>query len=173
MRKFFRITFAVLMAISLVICITFLAGGILSYRDEGLSYFGVFRDDIVQFHCQYGICRFETDGHIIRTLNSYLGGSSFEFMGFYFSSECDIPIHRDERGTLILQRRGGFPLFRFALPFGLFPCVYFFVLRRLKRRGSRLAGHCRVCDYDLRATPDRCPECGTITPVGSVHPKVE
>lgn len=47
-----------------------------------------------------------------------------------------------------------------ALSFAILPTLTFSQAIRCRRRSAR--GRCPSCGYDLRATPDRCPECGTI-----------
>jgi hypothetical protein len=51
---------------------------------------------------------------------------------------------------------------RFWLPTAAFALLPLLRLRKWRHtRTSRRAETCPRCGYDLRATPDRCPECGT------------
>ena len=51
----------------------------------------------------------------------------------------------------------------FVLAVAALPAAAWLYLSRRHQR--RAASHlCAGCSYDLRATPERCPECGTATP---------
>ena len=52
----------------------------------------------------------------------------------------------------------GIPHAAIIVPFSILPALLIIRLGRQRRR--RLRGQCRHCGYDLRASPERCPECG-------------
>jgi hypothetical protein len=53
-----------------------------------------------------------------------------------------------------------FPVLLVTLLSGVLPAARLY--HRLRPRPT--PGNCRRCGYDVRATPDRCPECGTVAP---------
>jgi hypothetical protein len=67
-------------------------------------------------------------------------------------------LHRAGLGIHLLR----LPYWPIAAATALLPAWRLLTHRRRRRRARAAQGLCPRCGYDLRATPDRCPECGTI-----------
>jgi hypothetical protein len=52
-----------------------------------------------------------------------------------------------------------------ALAAGMAALSLWAMLRRRSQRERLLPGHCIACGYDLRASHEKCPECGVPVPV--------
>ncbi len=61
-----------------------------------------------------------------------------------------------------LTAGGGFEVSLWPLVFlaSVLPAMWLIQYRRGAKRAA--SGHCHRCGYDLRATPDLCPECGAV-----------
>ena len=65
------------------------------------------------------------------------------------------------------------PFWSLAATAGVLPLAWCALRLRSRlrlRRGQRL-GLCSGCGYDLRATPDRCPECGRAPGINCTSPR--
>jgi hypothetical protein len=85
------------------------------------------------------------------TSKSLPGARSFSVLGFGYIDSIPPP-----RSVRIIY----FPHWFAALLFAILPTVRLRSILRT-RRENRI-GLCQHCGYDLRATPDRCPECGAV-----------
>jgi hypothetical protein len=71
-----------------------------------------------------------------------------------------MPFGPDDKGFITQHRLIVVPYRWFALMFALLPAAGLIAIVRSQRRDAN--SRCRTCGYDLRATPQRCPECGAV-----------
>ena len=85
--------------------------------------------------------------------------SSYRFVDFEFHTLRA----RDRKGNDGISRIVVIPHWFLVVAFAALPTAWLISRARRDPRAKREAlGQCVYCGYDLRATPDKCPECGTV-----------
>jgi hypothetical protein len=175
---FRRCLFTVLSVLSLLLCVATTALWVRSYlrhdaitRNDYIVHEGMEPGDrdltvhSVRGEIGFGICiespilsqRIREEGWRFRSAKALESSTLRDFQGdarrFFGFTSCTYD------DGILYYHAIAVPHWFFALTFSILPAVYLRAAIRSRRR--RRAGLCPTCGYDLRATHDRCPECGT------------
>jgi len=162
-RRVLRILFNAMTALSLLICLT--TGALWVLADQFTN-----RLTYNAGQTLHQLCTNSTGVQYVHLATASRGRSRFAIYHWPGWSE-DLGIYREleavDRSLFLLDRIappwGGYT---FTIPYWLLFLVTALapaarLTARLRRKRSP-PGLCPKCRYDLRATPDRCPECGTV-----------
>jgi hypothetical protein len=182
-----RRLFAILSALSLLLLVAVCVLWVRSYTYSELLWYqpGAAGYSIYSARGELGMRRRGDDASGTRPVHAwgYYGGApgigryvppyaETRWLGFWFESGSDSFRGRPAVGAIPATPPGLVPYVAIVIPHGLLallgallPVVWgVSLIRRVRARGRD--GLCPSCNYDLRATPGRCPECGN-TPVKS------
>ena len=176
MRRIVRNLPAVAVAASIMLCLAVCGAWVRSYRvadcwfhairpadaveTTHLYYLGIARGRVKAYRTSISVGRDGRDEAFARFPMHQTVGPTEVDVGTPpgFAGSLGFALVSDRR----LQARGiALPIWAVAAPLAIPPAL---ALRRAWRRrvGRRRAarGVCGACGYDLRASPERCPECG-------------
>lgn len=120
-----------------------------------------------EYNYNFRVLRHATGDMKIRDALASFSGGKFTDIGL------GIFIFYNPKPTAPLERRIWvlvIPWWILSLLFALFPAIFFPIRIRKKRALARRIknGLCLTCGYDLRQSPEKCPECGAVAKQTSV-----
>ena len=151
--------------VSLLLCMATMLLWVRSYyRGEGLSLPFARNLDVASANGDLEICWYHPDPFFaiithIRPCSWHkflIGFFESEWLDASYAARLGYPV-----GTIaswVFGLHDWFLVILFTLP------VAWHVIHNAIHERRPASGLCSECGYDLRATPDRCPECGTIPP---------
>jgi hypothetical protein len=160
--------FTVLSVLSLLLCLATLSLWVRNYwradvlawelvDTRGVSHFTYFGS----WAGYFGLIHFDSKGRSYKPPGAPIADPWTWTVHLKLEWPTKLYQRRDSTNALFTRTTRSFclPKGLFVVLFALLPTLW--ITRTIRDRRRHRQGVCARCGYDLRATPERCPECGT------------